>query len=146
MRKIQYFYLLLISISIILIPFTSFSKESDEKDFDLLLVLTQQDSEMNWWFSVPSSLGPIISKIDKVSKGEYFNILPIFNNWGKNEKNEVNITYDVSILKPDGTTYETEKNVTGFKGPAPGPFLLPSLGMLYVWSQNVSGHLKLPLT
>ncbi|MEN8210700.1 MAG: hypothetical protein ABFR31_03210 [Thermodesulfobacteriota bacterium] len=123
---------LLFSIFILFL-FSRFSlADQEEKDFDFLLVLTQQDSEMNWWFNVPSQFGPKVSTIDNVSKGEHFKILPIYSNYGTKSENEVDITYDFEIIKPDGTVDESGKDVSGFKGPAPGPFLLPSLGMLIV--------------
>lgn len=130
MRRIQQIFVVSIFV-LFLFPQSSLA-EPENKDFDFLLVITQQDAEMNWWFNVPSQFGPKVSPIDEVSKGEYFKILPLYSNYGTTSKNEVDITYDVEIIKPDGSIDESEKNVTGFKGPAPGPFLLPSLGMLIV--------------
>ncbi|MFH2045923.1 MAG: hypothetical protein ABIK92_12340 [Pseudomonadota bacterium] len=123
--------LVIITIGIFLFPLFSMA-ETENKKFDLLLILTQQDLELNWWFDVPSQFGPKLSPISEVAKGEYFKILPIFNNYETTPKNEVNITYDIEIIRPDGTVDESVKNITGFKGPAPGPYLLPSLGITTV--------------
>jgi len=123
--------LIIIAASIILFPCVPIAQTENE-DFDFLLLLTQQDIEMNWWFSVPAQFRPKVSPISEVTKGEFFKILPIFNHYGTKSQNEVKITYDVEIINPDGNVDESMKNVTGFQGPAPGPYLLPSLGMLAV--------------
>ncbi len=114
-----------------LLPMLSIA-ETKEAKFDAILMLTQQDIEMNWWFYVPSEFHPRVSEVEEVIKGERFKVLPIFNNCGVSDDNQVHITYDVTILKPNGGVYNSSKKVMGFKGAAPGPYLLPSQGMLAV--------------
>ena len=108
------------------------SAQSNSEDFDILLALTQQDMEMNWWFSVPASFVPIVSPVEKVKKKEYFKILPIYNHYGVSDDNEIKITYDIDIFRPDGSTYESIKSINGYEGEATGPYLLPSIGMIMV--------------
>lgn len=125
MKKIRY-TLMIIIIGVCLFPLHA-AAEAEREDFDFFLFLTQQDLAMDWWFAVPSRFGPSPSRVDKVTKGEYFKVLPIFKNYGVTSGGGVDITYDVEIIKPDGNTYKTKKNLLGFRDPAPGSFLLPSV-------------------
>ncbi len=109
----------------------SINKQPDcivQKDakFEILVVLTQQDFKMDWWFWVPSEYAPIVSTVTKVTKGEKFTILPLFMSYGKTTDDEVNITYEVEILKPDKTIYHSIKNIIGFKGKETNPNIIPS--------------------
>ena len=106
--------------------------ESEEDVFDFMLAVTRQDIEMNWWFSVPPQFGPVVTSINEVTKGENFKILPIFSNYGSESGKEVDISYDVEIVRPDGTIDVSEKSLTGFKGRPSGDHLLPSQGILVV--------------
>ena len=130
MKKIIY-------ILVVVVFGTSFSPycsiaENESNDFDFIVVLTQQDLNMDWWFSVPSQFLPKVSSISEVVKGEFFKILPIFKNYGTTTENKVHIKYDLEILRPDGTVYNSTEKIKGFQGPASGPFLLPAERMICV--------------
>jgi len=101
-------------------------------DFDFLLVLTQQNMDMDWWFAVPAQFGPNVSQVSEVTKGEFVNIIPIFNNYGLTENKEANITYSVEIIAPDGAIDEAVSDIDGYSGEVPGAFLLPAIGRLAV--------------
>jgi len=106
--------------------------DTKEEDFDLILVLTQQDIDMDWWFAVPVQFGPNISQVSQVSKGELFKIIPIFNNYGLSENKEAKISYSVEIIAPNGTVDEKISDIDGFSAEVPGPCLLPATGRLSV--------------
>ena len=128
----------------------SANAETEGDAFDFLLAITQQNLEMNWWFEVPAQFGPVVSSTGEVAKGESFKILPIFSNYGTTSGKEADISFDVEIVKPDGTIDVSEKTVTGFKGRAFGDHLLPSKVILVVsfdsedlfgeYTINVSAH------
>lgn len=130
MKKIKYI-LVVVAIGIFFSPYHSMA-ENENDDFDFILALTQQDLEMDWWYFVPAQFTPNVSRISEVVKGEYFKILPIFNNYGKTSENTVNVTYDLEMLKPDGSVYHSQKSIPGFQGQTPGPYLLPSQKMIMV--------------
>ncbi len=130
MKRVRYSFVLLIVMSIF---YTSLAYTEDQNiKFDFLFSLTQQDLKMDWWFYVPSQFGPHISTVKTVAKGEVFRILPIFNNYGTTSNNEINITYDLEILKPDGSLYESIQSVNGYKGKSTGPHLIPALDLICV--------------
>ncbi len=106
--------------------------ESAENSFDFMLAITRQDMKMDWWFSVPPQFGPVVSSINEVTKGENFKILPIFSNYGTASGNEVDISFDVEIVRPDGSINVSKKNLAGFQGQASGEHLLPSKNILVV--------------
>jgi hypothetical protein len=136
MKKLKCMFLL-VTIGILLCSGFSLA-ETEKKDFDFFLILTQQDLEMDWWYEIPSQFGPQTSPISEVSKEEIFNIIPIFSNYGITSGNESAISYDMEIIKPDGTVDESLKDLTGYKGPLrfenPGQasYLLPSLDKIGV--------------
>lgn len=117
-------------VAILSIPVSAAEKSAD---FDMLVVLTRQNPEMDWWFAVPSQFSPNISKIDSVSKGEHFMILPIFNNYGTEKDQSINITYDIEMVRPDGSKGEHKTNCVGYKGKAAGPYVLPAKDILVAW-------------
>ncbi|MBU1085937.1 MAG: hypothetical protein KKD05_00280 [Candidatus Omnitrophica bacterium] len=123
--------IVLIIVTILLLASTAFSKE-ESSDFDFVIGLTQQNMEMDWWFAVPAQFGPIVSKVDSVSKGEYFKILPIFNNYGADKDSIAKITYMVSVIKPDNTLYQQIEGLNGYSGKVTGPHLLPAKERLTV--------------
>ena len=120
-----------IAIIALLFPSLCIAK-TQEANFDFLLVLTQQDMEMHWWFSVPAQFGPNVSQVSEVSKGEFFKILPIFNNYGLSDNNEAKISYSVEIVAPNGDVDEIVNYIEGFSDKVPGPYLLPATGRLAV--------------
>ncbi|MBU1043150.1 MAG: hypothetical protein KJ915_01975 [Candidatus Omnitrophica bacterium] len=121
----------LIIVIILLIASTALAKD-ESAAFDFVIGLTQQNMEMDWWFAIPSQFGPMVSKVESVSKGEYFNILPIFNNYGADKDGIAKITYMVLIIKPDNTRYQQIEDLNGYSGKITGPHLLPAKERLTV--------------
>ena len=106
--------------------------EEQNADFNFRFFLTQQDEYMDWWYAIPSRFGPHISEINNVAKKEYFKIMPFFNNYGRDEKNNVEITYDLTILRSDHSIYEQIKNIEGFSGKFKNSYLIPAKDRLVV--------------
>jgi len=123
---------LLIAIVVIIGCAVQIMAKEKSDDFDFLLALTQQDAELDWWDAVPAQFRPELLTISSVSKGEYFKILPIFNNYGTSSNGTLNITYDVMIQKPDGSIYEQVTNCIGYQGRSTGLHLIPSTAILAV--------------
>lgn len=126
-------YLATISLSLVVIFSMPVSAAEKPADFDMLIALTPQNPEMDWWFAVPSQFSPNISKIDSVSKGEHFMILPIFNNYGTEKDQSINIIYDIEIIKPDGSKGEHKTDCVGYHGKTTGPYVLPAKEIPVVW-------------
>jgi hypothetical protein len=119
-------------VLIIIFSQTSFAKKKNT-DFDMLIVLTQQECEyMDWWNALPAQFGPEVSGISKVFKGEYFKIMPIFNHYATTSNGQVDITYDMKFFKPDGSVYMSFTNCIGFKGENQMPNLIPSVSIVAV--------------
>lgn len=127
------FYKLFIALllAFLLTPLSLPAQSSSDK-FDFLLILTQQDMDMDWWYSVPSQFDPRVAPVEGVTKKEYFKILPIYNNYGVSDDDKINVTYDIEIIKPDGSSYENIKSIDGYIGETTGPYLLPSAGIVMV--------------
>ena len=123
---------LLLAVLVMLGAATRIVAQQPADDFTFLLALTRQDAQLDWWSGVPAQFGPQISTITSVSKGEYFKILPIFNKYGTASNKSVNITYDILIQRPDGSTYNQTTNCIGYQGQARGPLLLPATAILTV--------------
>ena len=63
------------------------------------LALTPQDRKMDWWYAIPGRFGPKLYTLTQVAKGQPFMILPVFNNYGMGAGNQVEISYDLEIIK-----------------------------------------------
>lgn len=98
--------------------------------FDCMVATTRQDASMDWWYAVPTQFTPTISRVDSVAKGEYFNIIPFFKNYGTTTNGDAKITYDIEIVRPDGSIDEAMQNCDGHDGPAALPNLLASRAVL----------------
>lgn len=92
--------------------------------FDFMIAPTRQDPSLDWWYAVPEGFTPQLSLVSGVAKGEYFNIIPFFRNYGTSSNGQAHITYDIEVLRPDGSTDESIQQCDGHKGAASPPNLL----------------------
>jgi hypothetical protein len=104
--------------------------EEKAEVFDYLVAATRQDASMDWWYAVPAQFGPKLALVSSVSKGEYFNIIPFFKNYGVASNGQANITYDIEIIRPDGSIDEAMKDCAGHDGKATSPNLIPARAVL----------------
>ena len=100
--------------------------------FGFMITPTRQDASLDWWYAVPEGFTPKISLVSSVAKGEYFNIVPFFKNYGVTSNGEARITYDIEILRPDGSTDEAMQGCDGHTGKASPPNLIAGRAVLRV--------------
>jgi len=79
------------------------------KGFGSILVITKEPDFFKKWY-IPSETFEYAT-LKSVKKGEYFIIAIIFINPGVSSGGNTNITYDVKITNPDGTTYADVPNL-----------------------------------
>lgn len=145
--KNLYKALIAAAIVSILTPSILFASAPSD-DFDFLLLVTRQNMEMDWWFSVPSRFSPEASSIKEVVKKEYFSVFPVFSNYGLASDEKSQISFNVEILQPDGNVYESITDIDGYSEKPPGPFLLPSVGRLTICfePEDVYGEYTISVT
>ena len=93
--------------------------------FDCMVGITRQDPSLDWWYAVPQEFVPHINRISSVSKDEYFCILPIFRNYMTDSNEQARITFDVEVIRPDGSVDVSLEKCDGHVGSATPPLLLP---------------------
>jgi len=98
--------------------------------FDFMIAPTRQDPSLDWWYAVPEGFTPQINLVSSVAKGEYFNIIPFFKNYGTTSNGQAHITYDIEILRPDGSTDESMQQCDGHKGDATPSNLLAARAVM----------------
>jgi len=100
--------------------------------FGVMVAPTRQDASLDWWYAVPEGFTPKISLVASVAKGEYFNIIPFFKNYGVTSNGEARITYDIEILRPDGSVDDALSGCDGHTGKATPPNLIAARAVLRI--------------
>ena len=98
--------------------------------FECLPVFTRQDPSMDWWYAVPEPFGPKLHPISSVCKGEFFRIIPFFKNYGVDSNQIARITFDIEVLRPDGSIDIKLSRCEGHDGPALASALIPAEAVL----------------
>jgi hypothetical protein len=106
--------------------------EQKTEPFEFMLSLTRQDASLDWWYAIPTEFTPKINAIDQVAKGEYFNIIPFFKNYNTSTNGTAYITYDLKIIRPDGSIDEVLTHADGHSGKATPPNLIAARSVLHV--------------
>lgn len=102
-------------------------------DFDCVLVLTLDGSVGDRWDHTLSEEAPKIPTVSKVARGEEFLVHVFFSNYAAGKEDEVKLTYDLHISKPDGSTYHEQLGIDAHHGRvAPGAGLLLSRETIHV--------------
>ncbi len=112
----------------------SVNAQEESGKFDFILVLSQQDEGCDWWKCVPLGMEAKLSDISAVSKGEYFKIIPVFQNYAISSKGISNITYEVKIYRPDGTIYDQE-TLIGCQGKMPEVALFKAVQVMVICAE-----------
>jgi len=73
------------------------------QSLDVMTAITRQDPSLDWWYAVPQGFTPQIRTITSVPKGEYFNIIPFFKIPAAESNGTARITFDIQVLRPDGS-------------------------------------------
>lgn len=98
--------------------------------FDCMIAVTRQDVSMDWWYAVPQEYAPKVNRISTVAKDEYFRILPIFRNYGTDSNQNAQITFDVEVVRPDGSIDISMQKCEGYTGAVNPASLLPARAVL----------------
>ncbi|MDF7822403.1 hypothetical protein P4B35_00140 [Pontiellaceae bacterium B12227] len=116
--------------------------------FGSMVAITRQDPSMDWWYAVPQEFAPKINRISHVAKGEYFRILPVFNNYGTDADGRAHIIFDIEIIRPDGSPDLSLAKCEGHDGPAKSPALLPASAVVNMRFDpaDVFGEYRINLT
>lgn len=93
---------------------------------EFMVAVTRQDPSMEWWYAVPRPFTPNLSTIRSAPKGEYFCILPIFKSYGTDSNSTANITYDIEVVRPDGSIDVSLPGCIAHHDIAQPPNLIPS--------------------
>lgn len=102
----------------------AFGEEAAKPEF--MVAVTRQDPSMEWWYAVPHPFAPNLSLFSSAPKGEYFSIMPIFKTYGTDSNGTANITYDIEVVRPDGSIDVSIPNCMAHHGSAQPPNLIPS--------------------
>lgn len=94
--------------------------------FGFTLAVTRQDPSMDWWYAVPDNFEPQVTHIERVHKGEYFSVFPVFKNYATDLGGAASITFNVKLTRPDGKTQLDLEELEGHIGLTSGPDLLPA--------------------
>ncbi|MCK9554864.1 hypothetical protein M0R36_03480 [bacterium] len=122
----------LIILSVIcVISFSVAVEQEEQKPFEVCVFPTRQDYKMDWWFAVPSQFPPKVTIAGEIFRGEKCNIFLTFSNYGV-ESNAADITFDLKVIKSDGTLDACIEDCEGYKGEIPGKYFLPSQNSIYV--------------
>jgi len=100
--------------------------------FDCMVAPTRQDPSLDWWYAVPAEFTPKLSLVSSVAKGEYFNIIPFFKNYGITSNRTAKITYDIEIIRPDSSIDDVLKDCDGHDGNASPTHLLAARAVLRI--------------
>ncbi len=133
-KKVKNILRILMVLSVICVsglPAEGEEEQEEQKPFDVCVLPTRQDYKMDWWFAVPSRFVPKVSLASEIFQGEKFTLQIIFNGYSV-ESDEANITFDVKVIKSDGTVDAYIEDCVGYKGKIPGKYLLPSQNSIYV--------------
>ncbi len=119
MRKISYVLLLFLAAA----PLQA-------EPFDCMITTTRQDASLDWWYAVPEPFIPRINKANHVANGEYFRIIPFFKNYGVDSNQQAHITFDIQVVRPDGSIDESLTDCVGYNGATTASNLLASCAVL----------------
>lgn len=106
-------YLVLV---LFLFGLSGFAHAGSDTSFDVLVVPTLLDSEMDVWYKTPPDSAPAINAVSAVTKGQTFQIAVFFSRYQIDKKNNADITYDVQLKKPGGSPYFEQKGLKGYAG------------------------------
>lgn len=103
---------------------------------------------MDWWYAVPEPFTPTISKISSVAKGEYFRIIPFFKHYGITTNGTARITFDVEVVRPDGSVDEALTACAGHAGKASSSNLIAGQAILNLCfdAEDPYGEYKINMT
>jgi hypothetical protein len=90
------------------------SRKSREGFGGWILVTSDADWEAKW--NTPSSTVPNFAQATTVARGKRVFVLIFFANPQLNLAGEANVTCDINVIRPDGSTSTNQSNLVCFKG------------------------------
>jgi hypothetical protein len=79
-----------------------------------VLVTSDADWQVKW--EIPSNVTPHFTEARQVSRGSRVFVLTFFANPRLNTAGEANVTCDINVIRPDGTTSTHQTDAVCFKG------------------------------
>lgn len=91
-------------------------------EFNVMVVPSLMDSDMDGWYKIPPNSGPNIHKAFSVLQDQMFNLLIFFRGYSADKKNNLHITYDVQVFDPQGNpTEDRAEDLLAYQGPMGNP-------------------------
>ena len=78
----------------------SASENADE--FDVVVIPSLMDSDLDGWFRVPLNSGPVMISTKQVTHGQVFMVIAFFKGYKADDNNQIHLRYDLQIYGPDG--------------------------------------------
>jgi len=96
---------LLFHLSLLLILFANLAV-SESAEFELMVVPTLMDSDMDGWYKIPPNSGPHIHKASEIYQDQMFNLIIFFKGYTADKEKNLHVRYDVQIYDPNGQPTE----------------------------------------
>ena len=116
----------LLSCVFILCSFAVCSNADSEPLFDVIIVPSITDKELDLWFYTPSEHGPKIPTVKTVYQEQMFSLLMFSRVEPVDSQTEIDITYDLKVFSPSNTLSIDEKDIKYYKGEPVPSFLIPN--------------------
>jgi len=104
---------LLLPVLFLLLSSVCFGESKNDRGFDFMTVLTEQDQEMDVWYKTPPDSIPHISTVSDVTKGQRFRIALFFSGYQLDKADKAHVSFDIKVRKPDDSVYFEQKNLNG---------------------------------
>lgn len=113
-----------VSLLLLIFFFVSIGVFGAESTFDVKLIPVVSDFQLDFWFYIPHNSGPQVPMVSTVYQSQPFLLMmPARVTPVKDEKN-VEITFDIKLIAPDGKVVLTSNDQSHYTGPIPGNQLL----------------------
>ena len=89
---------------------------NEEHLFDVILIPSIADSELDFWFCTPPNSGPSIPKVKQVYPNQTFMLLMFSRVHPVASQTKVDIIFDLKLISPDGKISLDEKSLSFYKG------------------------------
>ncbi|WP_372807747.1 hypothetical protein [Pontiella sp.] len=113
---------------------------------DFRIVVTRQDPSMDWWYAVPEPFQPAIAQTDAVYRDEYFRIIPFFDAYATDSNHCADLTFDLEVVRPDGTVKQSLTGNIAHRGVANGTLPAQSVVQLCFDHADDPGNYTISIT
>lgn len=88
--------------------------------FSCKAVPTLADKGMDSWYRVLPGTRPVVPRVSQVFPGQSFNVMVFFRDFALDEAGRVDLAFELSIHRPDGSLHERTAEITAYRGPHEG--------------------------